>query len=130
MGDPSLAILVLIAFTLGLYLLVRGAIELGAMIGSNHTATDWGWEIGLFTLGTLVVYGPVLAMAAHPRTRSSSADFAFGGMKFLMFVAGIVAMAGGMLNVFGIRSFEQEAAVATVATLLILSSVVLQLTRR
>ena len=128
LGDPVLAAVVLAAFVLGLYMLAKGTLTSAALLDGRIQAGIMGQLAGMvmLVLGSLLVFAPLIGMATHPRTRTAGADFAFMAMKALMFVAGMVCLAGGMLEFFRMESPAEEVGLGVIATLFVLTPVILQ----
>jgi len=132
LGDPILACVVLVAFVLGLYMLAKGILTSAALLDGQTEGGIVGWLAGvvMLVLGSLLVFAPLIGMATHPRTRTAGADFAFMAMKALMFVAGMVCLAGGMLGFFRMESPAEEIGLGVIATLFVLTPVILQLAEK
>ena len=129
MGDPILAVVVLAAFVLGLYMVAKGILTIAALLGGLTDGGMTEWLLGIVVLvpGSLLAFAPLIGMATHPRTRSAGADFTFIVMKALIFVAGLVCLAGGVLGFFRTESLSEDIGLGVVATLFVLTPVVLQL---
>lgn len=122
----------LAAFVLGLYMLAKGILTSAALLDGRIEGGIMGWLTGMamLVLGSLLVFAPLIGMATHPRTRSTGADFAFLAMKALMFVAGMVCLVGGMLEFFRVESHTEEIGLGVIATLFVLTPVILQLAEK